>query len=87
MKLAADVFAYKQGMGSNRYFSWEKLYNNSQTGYMQRLAPVEKEVFHKSRPVLDRWRMKGAIDGKEMQQLYSELDQYIETQYKLIIEP
>lgn len=87
VRLAADVFAYKQGMGSNRYFNWEKLYNNSQTGYMQRLAPVEKEVFHKSIPVLDRWRKKGAIDGKEMQQLYNELDQYIEMRYKPIIDP
>lgn len=43
--LAGDVFSYGQGMGSNRYMNWERLYNADKNGYMQLLAPVEDEVF------------------------------------------
>ena len=39
--LAGDVFSYGQGMGSNRYMNWERLYNADKNGYMQLLAPVE----------------------------------------------
>ena len=79
--LAGDVFSYTQGMGSSRYMNWEKLYNAEKKGYMQLLAPVEEEVFNRSQPVIKQWREKGAINQKEMQALYNELDTFIETKY------
>lgn len=79
--LAGDVFSYTQGMGSSRYMNWEKLYNAEKKGYMQLLAPVEGEVFNRSQPVIKQWREKGAINQKEMQALYNELDTFIETKY------
>lgn len=81
MKLARRVFSYKQGMGSRRYFNWEKLYNKEHTGYMQELAPVEEEVFQLTLPVLQLWRKRGGVDTKEMQSLYEQLSTFIEQKY------
>lgn len=80
--LAKDVFSYTQGMGSSRYFNWEKLYNLTNTGYMQLLAPVEEEVFRMTKPVLNTWYERGAVDTKAMQALYNELCNFIESKYQ-----
>lgn len=79
--LAEDVYAYKQGMGSDRYMNWEKLYNAEKNGYMQLLAPVEEEVFKRTQPLLNEWYKKGSIDTKAMQVLYDDLDTYVGTKY------
>lgn len=79
--LAEDVYAYKQGMGSNRYMNWEKLYNAEKNGYMQLLAPVEEEVFKRTQPLLNEWYEKGNIDTKTMQVLYNDLDAFVGTKY------
>lgn len=79
--LAENVYAYKQGMGSNRYMNWEKLFNAEKNGYMQLLAPVEEEVFKRTQPLLKEWYKKGSIDTKAMQALYNDLDTFIGTKY------
>ena len=84
--LAGDVFSYGQGMGSNRYMNWERLYNADKNGYMQLLAPVEDEVFRRTVPVLKKWRRKGEADVKAMQSLYNELDAFIEAEYAELFE-
>ena len=84
--LAGDVFSYGQGMGSNRYMNWERLYNADKNGYMQLLAPVEDEVFRRTVPVLKEWRRKGEADVKAMQSLYNELDAFIEAEYAELFE-
>lgn len=76
------VFSYTQGMGSSRYFNWELLYNSDKGGYMQQLAPVEKEVFMRTRPMLDNWRKAGSVDVRQMHQLYVELDAYVASEYE-----
>ena len=80
--LSKKVFSYDQGLGTNRYLNWELLYNAGQTGYMQRLAPVEKEVFGRSESKLNEWRATGAVDTKQLYLLYDELDHYLTQQYK-----
>lgn len=79
--LAGDVFSYKQGMGSNRYMNWEKLYNADKNGYMQLLAPVEEEVFRRTAPLLEEWRRKGSAATGDMRSLYGELDAFVGAQY------
>ncbi|WP_071145550.1 carcinine hydrolase/isopenicillin-N N-acyltransferase family protein [Bacteroides ihuae] len=76
------VFSYTQGMGSDRYFNWELLYNEDKTGYMQRLAPVEEEIFNRTIPKLTEWRMQGRLNLDQMTSLYSELDHYVAEKYK-----
>lgn len=81
LKLAERIFCYKQGVETDRYLYWERLYNREQRGYMQRLAPVEVEVFKRTTPWLDGWRKRGAIDEKELQALYAGLDTLIRESY------
>lgn len=82
--LMNQVFSYTQGMGSGRYMNWELLYNNSGTGFMQRLSPVEQEVFLRTEPLLEGWRRKGAPDMEQMYRLYKELDSYVAGQYRAL---
>lgn len=80
--LSKNVFSYDQGMGTYRYFNWDLLYNADRTGYMQRLVPVEKEVFSRSERNLNEWRSTGKVDTKQLYLLYDELDNYLTEQYK-----
>lgn len=80
--LSKKVFSYDQGMGTYRYFNWDLLYNADRTGYMQRLVPVEKEVFSRSEGKLNEWRSAGKVDTKRLYLLYDELDNYLTEQYK-----
>ena len=84
--LAGDVFSYGQGMGSNRYMNWEKLYNTEKNGYMQLLAPIEENVFQRTQSLLKTWRESGSIDIKSMQSFYNVMDDFISTKYAELFE-
>ena len=84
--LANRVFSYNQGMGSSRYFNWELLHNPSGTGYMQKLAPIEEEVFRFVKPRFEEWRQAGKLDEKQLHQLYQDLDLYVSDSYYEIFE-
>lgn len=86
LRLSDKVFCYKQGMGTNRYMNWEKLYNGEKNGYMQRLAPVEAEVFRRTLPLLDNWRKQGGIDAQEMQALYQDVEAAVRKVYSPLLE-
>lgn len=80
--LKAKVFSCQRGGGSDRYLHWEVLYNKAGNGIMQQLAPVEDEIFCRTQPFVNKWRQKGQIDEKEMRELYSNLSEYITSQYQ-----
>lgn len=82
LTLTKNVFSYNQGAGTNRYMNWELLYNNDKTGYMQRLAPVEKKVFDITRPGLDAARKNGKLNVEEVYKWYDEMDQYVAGAYQ-----
>lgn len=83
LRLSGRVFCYNQGMGTDRYMDWEKLYSPEKgDGYMVRLAPVEDEVFRRTMPLLDKWRKQGSIDVREMQALYEELEVPVRAVYQ-----
>ena len=69
-----QVFAYHQGLGTSRYLHWEALWNAQGTGLMQRLMPIEEQLFHLSKPVIANWRKQGAVNLKEMTQLYNAME-------------
>lgn len=76
LRLAAEhVFCYRQGMGTDRYLCWENLYNREGTGLMQRLAPLEQELFGLVLPRLEAWRQRGRLDRDEMKALYARLEE------------
>lgn len=82
MPLLDKVYGYNQGMGTQRYFNWELLYNKQQTGYMQLLAPVEDHVFKTTQQQTDQWYQTGKIDSNQLKTLYEELNRYVTTSYQ-----
>jgi hypothetical protein len=81
LKLRNEVYSYKRGTDSEKYFNWERLYNAAQTGYMQQISAVEKEVIKKSTARLHSWREQGRIDITQVYALYDELDTLITQKY------
>lgn len=78
LRLADEVFAYRQGMGTSRYLHWERLYSPATgKGYLIELAPVEQSVFDRTAPVLEAWRSRGKINLPEQKKLYEELQTLI----------
>ena len=76
-----QVFAYHQGLGTSRYLHWEALWNAQGTGLMQRLMPIEEQLFHLSESVIANWRKQGAVNLKEMTQLYNALETQLREYY------
>ena len=77
-KLAEEkVFHYKQGGGTNHYLHWENLYNLQGTGIMQRLMPMEQEIYQQAKPLLDKWYKQGKVDAKELEGLYGRIESYL----------
>lgn len=81
VELKRKIFSYHQGGGTSDYFNWELVYNPAGTGYMQRLAPVEREVFDRTRGVLEAWRAKGKVDAKQMNELYGWMNGFVMEKY------
>lgn len=75
------VYSYTRGTDAERYFNFELLYNPQQTGYIQLITPIEKEVIHKTENALARWREKNGINVTELYALYNELNMYVTDQY------
>ena len=86
LRLSNNVFCYNQGMGTNRYLNWEKLYNMENNGYMQQLVTVEAEVFRRTCLLLDSWRQQGSIDSQEMQKLYQDVEALVRKTYTPLME-
>ena len=76
------AFSYTQGMGSERYFNWELIFNKAGKGYMQLLEPVEDAVFQRVATKLEGWRKNGFVDTADQALLYRELDDFIALKYK-----
>ena len=68
-----EVFAYHQGMGTGKYLHWEALWNPQGTGWMQRLKPIEDEIFRLTALKLEKWREQGRIDEEEMRWFFCNL--------------
>lgn len=76
LKLADEkVFHFKQGGGTKHYLHWENLYNLQGTGIMQRMMPLEKEVYEQSYPQQQKWYKQGKVDKKELDALYGRISQ------------
>lgn len=79
--LRSKIFAYHQGMGTSHYLHWNQLYNTDKTGFMQLLAPVERNVFKLASVYRKRWYQNGKISSKELETLYCKIETYVMNQY------
>ncbi|MDI9605832.1 MAG: hypothetical protein QM305_11025 [Bacteroidota bacterium] len=78
--LKRQVFPITRGSG-RRYFNWAALYNPDNSGIMQRLAPVEEELFKRSRAAMKQWG-DGSWDTAAIQRFYLEVDRFVMDAYR-----
>lgn len=80
VNLKRQVFPINRGNG-RRYFNWTLLHNPQNTGIMQRLAPVEAEVFAKTKAAMKQWG-DGSWSQENIRQLYIEVNGIVEKAYE-----
>ena len=73
MARRAKVFPIKRGSGPN-YVHFAEVCNAEGTGYLQRLAPVEKAIFEAFDAVQEGWYAAGKPDAAALKALYGTLD-------------
>ena len=69
----AKVFPLQRGSGKN-YFYFNAVYNAEGTGYLQRLAPIDANIFTTFNEALDKWYSDGSVDLFELGHLYNTVD-------------
>jgi hypothetical protein len=80
MTLKMKVFPIARGSGG-RYINMAALLNKEQTGIMQRLAPLEEEIFIKTATLMNK-ETKGKIASEKIREHYKWIDKYIIQSYK-----
>ncbi len=84
LKLREICFPIKRGNGEN-YLNINALYNNQNTGIIQKLQPLENYIFKFSNETIEKWR-KLKPSTKEIQSFYQVLDSKILAEYKNLFE-
>ena len=79
LKLKDQCFPVKRGHGED-YLNLPALYNNSGTGIMQKLTPLEEMVFSETYMKLDFWR-KSPPKASAVTDFYNALDRQISDKY------
>ena len=74
-------FPIDRGNGG-RYFYWKGIFNNQGSGYMQKLTPVETNIYNHFLPKIEAWRGNGRIDLTELSRSYSTVTEWIVQAYK-----
>ena len=80
LALKDRCFPVKRGHGDN-YLNLPAILNPSETGIMQKLAPVEEQVFSESEILVASWRKKPPATG-EISRFYDRLDRIITEAYQ-----
>lgn len=79
LKLKKECFPIDRGSGK-KYLNLSVLMNQNKTGFMQKLTPLENEIFQKSELSLKDWRTKG-FNSAVIQEFYNWLDLKIKSTY------
>ena len=79
-ELKNKIYSIKRGNG-HKYLHWQLLWNKEQTGYMQKLAPVEEEVFALFNAHKKEWEKKDHLDIPKIRHLYKEAEEKIMTAF------
>jgi hypothetical protein len=82
LALKRRIFSLERGNGP-KYMYFRKIYNSEGTGYMQRLAPIEVQIFQSYREAITQWRKKG-IDLQELYRLNKSMEMRLIEAYSLL---
>ena len=79
LALKRNIFSIARGNGS-RYMNLNLVYNSSGNGYMQQLAPTEKDVYDLYKDAIERWRKNG-IDLNELKSINGRMESIVKDAY------
>lgn len=77
LTLRNKIYAYLCGDDAEKYLKWQLLYNTSGTGYMQRAASTERQLFLYSLSHIRNWRGGKDLPLAEVYALYDWLELYM----------
>jgi len=81
LALKDKIYSYKLGSHSDYYIDINQVVNADQSGFLQKVIPIENEIFGKSEQTLKKWRQEGTYNNDEMTDLYHWIDNTIITFY------
>ncbi|MDX9773964.1 MAG: hypothetical protein RBT02_11185 [Bacteroidales bacterium] len=81
MMLKHQLFPITRGSGG-KYMNVALLLNEEKTGILQKLEPVEKEIFRKTAEMTASMPAKGKLQKEKITEYYQWLDSYIIQSYK-----
>jgi len=82
IQLKQQLFPIKHAYGEN-YININALYNNSGTGIVQKLKPLDDFIFEEANKKLDAWRTNKNF-GQDIPEFYKQMDKKIKEQYLLL---
>ena len=80
LQFKKDCLPVRFGINGKYYININALLNADNSGYMQVLAPVENEIFKRTKTQLELWR-NNEITKAGVQEFYSEIDAFIKKEY------
>ena len=85
LELKEEIFPVKLGNGK-RYVNISKVINKENSGFVQKLKPLEDKILAKTNKKLNKWRNENKLPKEEVQNLYSwivkEVTSFYEREYK-----
>jgi len=81
LKLKDKIFPINRGSGY-KYLNLSALLNKQGNGILQKIIPLENEIFDYTQPVIETWRKAGNTDKSEAEKFYKWIDEKINQEYK-----
>ena len=79
LKLKKQCYPIERGSGY-KYLNISSLINKNNTGILQKIEPIEEEIFNQTESKLTNWRIK-QLKKEEIQNYYNWVDDYVSKQY------
>ena len=79
LKLKKQCYPIEHGSGY-KYLNISSLINKNNTGILQKIEPIEEEIFNQTESKLTNWRIK-QLKKEEIQNYYNWVDDYVSKQY------
>ena len=80
LELKEDLFPFKYGNGG-RYINISKVINKEETGFIQKLKPLENKILSKTYNKLNGWRKENYLPKEEVHNLYYWIDKEVKKFY------
>ncbi len=77
-----DVYSYRLGSHSKYYINVNSVLNANGSGYLQKLRPLEEEIYQKGLKMKETWYENNKLNRSEIKSFYEWLDTEISSYYQ-----